>query len=272
MTKSRRMIEEDIKLVDLVIELLDARIPSSSRNPDIDRIGSGKARFVILNKSDMADEKATREWVEYFSEEGLVCTSLDSRDNNAAKKLLPLIMEACREKIERNKRRGIKNRPVRAMVAGIPNVGKSTFINSFAGKKIAKTGNKPGVTRGKQWIRLSKEVELLDTPGILWPKFDDPAVGERLAMTGAIKEDIINIYDTALKILDLPDLRRSGILNERYGAESDAGNEAILEGIALSRGYLLKGGVPDTDKAAKTVCDEFKNGKLGRISLERPVV
>ena len=270
MTKSRRMIEEDIKLVDLVIELLDARIPGSSRNPDIDRIGNGKARFIILNKADMADAAITKEWLDHFRSEGIVASPLDSRDNKAAKKLLPLIMEACREKIERNKRRGIKNRPVRAMVCGIPNVGKSTFINSFAGKKIAKTGNKPGVTRGKQWIRLSKDVELLDTPGILWPKFDDPSVGEKLAMTGAIKEDIINLEDTAVRILGLLAENADTVLKERYGSDPDISADGILENIARQRGFLLKGGVPDTEKAAKTVCDEFKNGKLGRFSLERP--
>ena len=173
MTKAKRMMQEDIKLIDLVIELLDARIPISSRNPDIDSLANNKSRLILLNKADLADERVTLEWMKYFENKGIKVIKLDSRQKNGMKSVNAAILEVCKEKIERDRKRGILNRPVRAMVAGIPNVGKSTFINSFAGKSCAKTGNKPGVTKGKQWIRLNKNVELLDTPGILWPKFDD---------------------------------------------------------------------------------------------------
>lgn len=178
MTKAKRQMQEDIKLIDLVIELVDARIPLSSRNPDIDELGKNKSRLILMNKSDLADEAVSREWAEFFKKKGYYVVSLDSRSKAGMKNVTAVVMEACKEKIERDRKRGIKNRPVRAMVVGIPNVGKSTFINSYAGKACAKTGNKPGVTKGKQWIRLNKNVELLDTPGILWPKFEDQMVGQ----------------------------------------------------------------------------------------------
>lgn len=271
MTKTRRIIEEDIRLIDLMIELLDARIPMSSRNPDIDRLSQGKARFIILNKADMADPEATKEWMDYFTSRGIVCVSIDSRNTGDAKKLLPKIMTACREKIERNKRRGIKNRPIRAMVAGIPNVGKSTFINSFAGRKIATTGNKPGVTRGKQWVRLSSEVELLDTPGILWPKFEDQSVGEKLAMIGAIKENVIPTEEIAVLVIKTLNAIDRDIVTQRYDIEYDDEPAVLLENIGRKRGCLIKGGEVDLYKASKILWDEFKNGKLGRFTLEKPV-
>lgn len=180
MTKAKRMMQEDMKLVDLVIELVDARIPMSSRNPDIDELGKNKARLILMNKADLADDKKTEQWMDYFKGRGFYAVKLDSRKKNGMKSVQNVIAEACKEKTERDRKRGILNRPVRAMVVGIPNVGKSTFINTFAGKACTKTGNKPGVTRGKQWIRLNKNVELLDTPGILWPKFEDQKVGMRL--------------------------------------------------------------------------------------------
>jgi len=173
MTKAKRAMQEDIRLVDLIIELVDARAPLSSRNPDIDELGNGKARLILLNKADLAFEAANEAWSRYFKSKGLFVMKLDARNRGSMKAIIPYIMEACHEKLERDQRRGIQNRPIRAMVAGIPNVGKSTFINSLAGKAAAKTGNKPGVTKGNQWIRLNKQVELLDTPGILWPRFDD---------------------------------------------------------------------------------------------------
>ena len=176
MTKAKRQMQEDIKLIDLVIELVDARIPLSSRNPDIDELGKNKYRLILMNKADLADKERTREWSAFFKEKGFFVVSLDARSKSGMKSITDIVMEACKEKIERDRKRGIKNRPVRAMVVGIPNVGKSTFINSYAGKACAKTGNKPGVTKGKQWIRLNKSVELLDTPGILWPKFEDQTV------------------------------------------------------------------------------------------------
>ena len=193
MTKAKRQMQEDIKLIDLVIELVDARIPLSSRNPDIDDLGKNKARLILLNKSDLSDERKNEAWASYFKTKGFYVVKLDARRRNSMKEIQNVILEACKEKIERDRRRGIKNRPVRAMVVGIPNVGKSTFINTFAGKACAKTGNKPGVTKGKQWIRLNKDVELLDTPGMLWPKLDEQMVGLRLALICAMKDEILNI-------------------------------------------------------------------------------
>ena len=201
MTKARRAMESDIKLVDLVIELLDARAPLSSRNPDIDTLGKNKSRMILLNKADLADAKKTDAWADYFRGMGFQVVLLDSRSGAGLKSVYSGIQEACREKIERDRRRGIRNRPVRAMVVGIPNVGKSTFINTLAGRVCAKTGNKPGVTKGNQWIRLNKNVELLDTPGILWPKFEDQQVGLHLALIGSIKDDIINIEELAYELV-----------------------------------------------------------------------
>ena len=202
MTKAKRQMQEDLKLIDLIIELVDARVPLSSRNPDIDQLGQNKSRLILLNKADLADERQNEAWKEYFQSKGFYVVKVDSRNGAGMKTIQNVIQEACKEKIERDRRRGIKNRPIRAMVAGIPNVGKSTFINTFAGKACAKTGNKPGVTKGKQWIRLNKNVELLDTPGILWPKFEDQLVGIRLACVGSIKDDILNIEELALWLLE----------------------------------------------------------------------
>ena len=201
MTKARRMMQEDIKLIDLVIELVDARVPLSSRNPDIDELGKNKSRLILLNKADLADKSANKKWTEFFQQKGYFVQEVDSRSGAGMKAISAIIQEACKEKIERDRKRGIKNRPVRAMVVGIPNVGKSTFINTYAGKACAKTGNKPGVTKGKQWIRLNKNVELLDTPGILWPKFEDQTVGMRLAMIGSINDEILNIDELALELI-----------------------------------------------------------------------
>ena len=200
MTKAKRQMQEDIKLIDLVIELVDARIPLSSRNPDIDELGKQKARLILLNKADLADPKVTAGWKTYFQDKGYFVVTLDSRNRKGMKEVTQVVMDACAKKIERDRARGIKNRPVRAMVVGIPNVGKSTFINSYAGKACAKTGNKPGVTKGKQWIRLNKNVELLDTPGILWPKFEDQTVGLHLACIGSIKDELLQTEELALEL------------------------------------------------------------------------
>uniref|UniRef100_UPI0032083813 ribosome biogenesis GTPase YlqF n=1 Tax=Catenibacillus scindens TaxID=673271 RepID=UPI0032083813 len=197
MTKAIRMMQEDIKLIDIVVELVDARVPLSSKNPDIDQLARGKSRLILLNKADLADRAKTQDWEQYFKEKGFYVHSLDARTGKSVKAVTGIIQEACREKIERDRRRGIINRPVRAMVVGIPNVGKSTFINTYAGKACTKTGNKPGVTKGKQWIRLNKNVELLDTPGILWPKFEDQTVGMKLAIIGSIKDDLLDITELA---------------------------------------------------------------------------
>lgn len=270
MTKARRMMQENIKLVDLVIELVDARVPLSSRNPDIDDLGRNKARLLLLNKSDLADEAANEAWSAYFRAKGFQVVKLNSRSGAGFKSVNAAVQEACKEKIERDRRRGILNRPVRAMVAGIPNVGKSTFINSFAGKACTKTGNKPGVTKGAQWVRLNKQVELLDTPGILWPKFEDQEVGIKLAMIGSIKEEILNTEELSLELLKLLKARYSGTIGERYGADETLGEVELLGEIAKRRGCLMKGGEPDLTKAAAILLEDFRSGKLGKITLELP--
>lgn len=270
MTKAKRQMQEDIKLIDLVIELVDARIPLSSRNPDIDELGKNKYRLILMNKADLADPAESDRWSTFFKEKGYYVVQLDARKKNGMKQITDVIMEACKEKIERDRRRGIKNRPVRAMVVGIPNVGKSTFINSYAGKACAKTGNKPGVTKGKQWIRLSKDVELLDTPGILWPKFEDQMVGLRLALIGSIKDEILNTDELALELIKILIQMYPGMLHERYQVDETKEAVEILYGIADYRKCVAKGGELNYSKAAALLIDEFRSGTLGRITLERP--
>lgn len=268
MTKARRAMESDIKLVDLVIELLDARAPLSSRNPDIDTLGKNKSRMILLNKADLADAKKTEAWAEYFRVRGFQVVLLDSRSGAGLKLVYNGIQEACKEKIERDRRKGIRNRPIRAMVVGIPNVGKSTFINTLAGRVCAKTGNKPGVTKGNQWIRLNKSVELLDTPGILWPKFEDQLVGLRLALIGSIKDDIINIEELAYELVSFLKKEYPAILQERYDFSPAEDNYEVLKQIAQVRHCLLKGGEWNTEKASAILLDDFRSGKLGRLSIE----
>ena len=270
MTKAKRQMQEDIKLIDLIIELVDARVPLSSRNPDIDELGKNKARMILLNKADLADERQNRAWMEYFKEKGIYAVSIDSRNKGSMKAVSAAITEACKEKTERDRRRGIKNRPVRAMVAGIPNVGKSTFINTFAGKACAKTGNKPGVTKGKQWIKINKNVELLDTPGILWPKFEDQAVGLRLALIGSIKEEILNTTEMAMEFIGFLKKSYPGVLVERYSVDESKENLEILEEIARIRGCLMKGNQTDIDKAGRLLLEDFRSLRLGKLSLEVP--
>ena len=271
MTKAKRAMKEDVKLVDLVIELVDARAPLASRNPDIDSLAAGKGRVILLNKADLASEKANAAWIAYFESQGFQVMKIDARAKATLKQLNALIQEACKEKIERDRRRGILNRPVRAMLGGIPNVGKSTFINSFAGKAAAKTGNKPGVTKGNQWIRLNKQVELLDTPGILWPKFEDQRVGLLLAFLGSINDEILEKDELASELADYLRNITPGLLKERYGIEEDGKKPyELLDEIAAARACLTKGGVNDLTKAARLLLDEFRGGKLGRITLEMP--
>ncbi len=269
MTKAKRMMRENMKLIDLVIELVDARIPLSSRNPDIDELGKGKARLVLLNKSDLAEEHMNNAWAEFFREKGFVAVKVNSKKGNGLKQIQGAIQEACREKTERDRKRGILNRPVRAMVVGIPNVGKSTFINALAGKACAKTGNKPGVTKGKQWIRLNKQVELLDTPGILWPKFVDQKVGLRLAFIGSIKDEILNTEELALEFIKFMGGEYPGVLEEKYQIPFWGDCFEALRGIAESRHCLVRGNELDTEKAASLLLDDFRNGRLGRITLEK---
>ncbi|MBQ8814456.1 MAG: ribosome biogenesis GTPase YlqF [Lachnospiraceae bacterium] len=275
MTKARRAMQEDIKLVDLVIELVDSRVPLASRNPDIDELGKNKARLVIMNKSDLADEKINKQWEAAFREKGYYVVMMDSRSSAGKAAVQKVIAEACRAKIERDRRRGILNRPVRAMVVGIPNVGKSTFINSIAGKACAKTGNKPGVTRGNQWIRLNKQVELLDTPGILWPKFEDQTVGLKLAMIGSIKDDIINTTELGLEVIRFLMGAYPLALSKRYGIEAqEEGAEYssvdILTMIAEAKNCRRQGNELDLDRMAMMIVDDFRSGRLGKVSVERP--
>ena len=275
MTKAVRQMKEDIKLIDVVIELVDARIPISSRNPDIDSLAAGKSRVIILNKADMADDKVTDAWVKYFTNEGLIAVKLNSKNGNGIKQVKDAIAKAAEAKMARDRARGILNRPVRAIVGGIPNVGKSTFINSFAGRAVTKTGNKPGVTKGKQWIRLNKQVELLDTPGILWPKFEDRITAEHLAFIGSIRDEVIEKRELAIKFVIELEENYSGLLAKYYGFENADKNEddikfamQMLGAIAEKRALIKKGGEADTDKASRLILDDFKNGRLGKITLE----
>lgn len=270
MTKAKRMMQENIKLIDLIIELVDSRIPMSSRNPDIDELGKGKSRIILLNKSDLADARLNQEWESFFKEKGYFVQQLNAKTGAGIKNIQALVQESCKEKIERDRKRGIINRPVRAMVVGIPNVGKSTFINSFAGKACAKTGNKPGVTKGKQWIRLNKNLELLDTPGILWPKFEDQKIGERLALIGSINDEILHVDELAVALIR--NLKNSylDLLEKRYDITIDEDAYDTLKKIAIARKCLQKGELPDVDRASSMLLEDFRSGKLGRITLERP--
>ena len=270
MTKAIRMMQENIKLIDLIIELIDARIPLSSRNPDIDRLGAGKSRIVLLNKSDLADPECNKQWASFFKEQGAYVLEINAKTGAGVKAINGLVQEACREKLERDRKRGIVNRPVRAMVVGIPNVGKSTFINSFAGKACAKTGNKPGVTKGKQWIRLNKSLELLDTPGILWPKFEDSQVGMRLAFIGSMNDEVMIIEELACDLLTAIKELYPEALKGRYDVEWCDSPAETLEAIARSRGCLTRGENLDLKKAAGILLDDFRSGRLGRMTLERP--
>ena len=270
MTKARRMMQENIKLIDLIIELVDARVPLSSRNPDIDELGKGKARLILLNKADLAEDRLNDEWTAYFKEKGYSAVKVNSRKGGGIKSIQSVIQEACKEKTERDRKRGILNRPVRAMVVGIPNVGKSTFINALAGKACAKTGNKPGVTKGKQWIRLNKSVELLDTPGILWPKFEDQEVGLKLAFIGSIKDEILQTEELAAELVKFLKESYPGVLEEKYDIPKVKDAYKCLADIAKSRHCLVRGSELDTEKAASILLDDFRGGRLGRITLETP--
>lgn len=272
MMKAKRMMQENIKLIDLVIELVDAREPLSSRNPDIDELGKNKSRMILLNKSDLADARYNKEWVKYFQTKGFHVVEINAQKGTGIKSIQGVVQEACKEKIERDRKRGILNRPVRAMVVGIPNVGKSTFINSFAGKACTKTGNKPGVTKGKQWIRLNKGLELLDTPGILWPKFEDQQVGLRLALIGSMNDEVLHVDELAYELITFLTAHYKGLLAERYGIEEDGKATDILERICIVRKCFKKGEEPDIMKCAAFVMEDFRSGRLGRITLEFPTV
>ena len=270
MTKAKRAMQEDIKLIDVIIELVDSRVPFSSKNPDIDTLANGKLRILLMNKYDLADKAVSDKWTKYYEEKGYFVATVNSKNGRGVKAVNDVIQKACKEKIERDRKRGILNRPIRAMIVGIPNVGKSTFINSFAGKACAKTGNKPGVTKGKQWIRLNKNVELLDTPGILWPKFEDQQVGLNLAFIGSIKDELYNIYELSLLLLDYLIKNYPDAVADFYEIENSDSNNELLERIAIKRGCIKSGAEYDLDKAAKCLVDDFRNGRIGKISLEIP--
>lgn len=267
MTKTRRLIEADLKLVDAVVEITDARIPESSRNPILDELIKDKPRIMIMNKCDYADDNATAAWRKYYSEKGITVITCDCRSGKGINRFLPTVKTLLSDLIERRKSRGMIGKALRLMVVGIPNVGKSSFINRMAKTKKTKVGDKPGVTRGKQWVSIDKDVELLDMPGILWPKFDDQTAAQRLAFTGAIKDDVMDSEALAralgeLLLKDYPEL-----IKARYKI---SGEGDVLTEIARARGMLVSGGEPNTERAAAALLDEYRGGKIGRITLETP--
>ncbi len=272
MTKTRRMMEENLALVDVVIELLDARVPYSSKNPDIDGLAKNKYRILLLNKSDLADEAATKLWASHYESQGFAVILTDSLAGKGMKAVTETAKALMEEKIQRQRARGRLFVPIRAMICGIPNVGKSTFINKYVGKATAKTGDKPGVTRGKQWIKVKKDFELLDTPGILWPKFEDETAGLLLAFTGAINDEILDLETLATEFVAFLMRRYPEFLAQRYGIcwqEGEAAHQ-VLERMALARGMKTKGSQADTLRCAKVMLDEYRGGKLGRMTLELP--
>ncbi len=282
MTKAKRMMQENVRLVDLVIEILDARVPLSSRNPDVDQLAQGKQRMIVLSKADLADPELTAEYVNYFTKKKIEAIALDARTRKANTQIMKALSKITKEKKERDQKRGIRNRPVRAMICGIPNVGKSTFINSLSGRSSAKTGNKPGVTKGKQWISFAG-LELLDTPGILWPKFEDQNVGVRLALVGSIRDEILDEEDLARRLLEILLRRYPSLLKDRYFVSDDAKDAVeipeqseyndrelheILVQIAAVRNLLRSGAEPDPVRAAHLLLDDFRSGRIGRITLD----
>lgn len=270
MTKARRMLEENIKLIDVIVELCDARAPLSTRNPDFDKLFQGKYRVVLLNKSDLADPKETARWIEYFKERGVYASEFIARDSNRRKAAISIIERAAQEKVERMKKKGVL-KTVRAMVVGIPNVGKSTLINTLARSARAVVGDRPGVTQGKQWVKIAPYLEVMDTPGMLWPKFEDETVARHIAYIGSVRDDILDIEELARNLLRELMLIDPKALTERYsGLSADTPAELALEGVAKGRGFILQGSEPDTLRAAKVVLDEYRGGKIARITLETP--
>lgn len=273
MTKAQRMIEDSIKQVDAVCEILDARIPNSSRNPDIDRLAAGKPRLIILNRTDLADPGITAQWRAYFEADGIKILETDAKSGKGVNQFAPALRELLKDKIAEYAAKGQVNRPMRVMILGIPNVGKSTFINKVAKRKAAIAGDKPGVTRGKQWINIDKGLDLLDTPGILWPKFDSQEVGEMLAITNAIKADVLDKETLAANFMLRMREMYPEALTARYKFEPDpdANGFELLEAAAKKRGFLVSKGEYDIERMANTVLSEYHDGKLGRISLEKPL-
>ncbi|MCL1884434.1 MAG: ribosome biogenesis GTPase YlqF [Defluviitaleaceae bacterium] len=277
MTKAKRMLATQMGIIDIVIEILDARVPLSSRNPDIDALAKDKKRVLVLNKADLADEETTKMWEEFFQKQDFYALAVNAKDNDKKKsgtgKLTALVKKIMRPKIEQQKKRGRINAPIRAMIVGIPNVGKSTFINQLSGRAGAIVEDRPGVTRGRQWIKVGGEFDLMDTPGVLWPKFDDPLVGIKLACTGAVSDNVFDKITLVTHLLEIFISINPAILENRYKISTEFGDMLkLLEEIGASRGFKMKGGIIDIERAAITVLDEFRGGKLGRISLEIPEI
>lgn len=272
MTKTKRLIAENLKLIDIVIELVDARAPFSSKNPDIDVLANNKPKIIIMNKIDLANSEITNQWVKWYEGQGARVIEVNSINGSGVSKVIQVAQELMKDKIEADRKRGRINRPIRAMIVGIPNVGKSTFINKLVGKSSAKTGDRPGVTRGKQWIRIRKGFEMLDTPGILWPKFEDQQVALNLGFIGAIKDDILDIITLSYALIDHLNKIEPDAIKNRYKVEisSEEPSNIIFEKIAKRRGFIISGGEIDDLRTAQILLDEFRGGKLGYISVESP--
>lgn len=272
MTKTKRMIKASLPLVDAVVEILDARVPESSRNPDLQSLIEGKPRIIILNKCDTADDSSTQKWISWYRNQGIVAIAADCRSGKGLNKFIPAVKQVLAELIQKYESKGMKGRVLHLMVVGIPNVGKSSFINRLAGQKKAKVEDRPGVTRTKQWVKLSEDIELLDMPGVLWPKFEDMSVGEKLAFTGAVKDDVVDIETLACRLLCVLNSLYKNELTTRYKIETveDEDGYELLKKVGKARGMLISGGEINTERAAITVLDEFRGGKLGRITLELP--
>ena len=274
MAKTRRLMKENLPLVDVVVEITDARVPFSSRNPEMKSLVGSKPRVVILNKCDTADESITQEWIEHYKSKGINAIATDCRSGRGLNRLAPVVREVLKNELEKRARKGMEGKPIRMMIVGIPNVGKSSFINRIAGGKRAKVEDRPGVTRGKQWVTLDKGIDMLDMPGVLWPKFEDKTVGEHLAFTGAVKDDILDIETLAARLADVLNHEAHKQLCERYKLTDEETFEiepfALLELIGAKRGMKISGGEIDTERAASMLLDEFRGGKIGRITLERP--
>lgn len=272
MTKTKRMIKASLPLVDAVVEILDARVPESSRNPDLQSLIEGKPRIIILNKCDTADDASTQKWISWYRNQGIVAIAADCRSGKGLNKFIPAVKQVLSDLIQKYESKGMKGRVLHLMVVGIPNVGKSSFINRLAGQKKAKVEDRPGVTRTKQWVKLSEDIELLDMPGVLWPKFEDMSVGEKLAFTGAVKDDVVDIETLACRLLCVLNSLYRNELTTRYKIKTteDEDGYELLKKVGKARGMLVSGGEINTERAAITVLDEFRGGKLGRITLELP--
>lgn len=272
MAKTRRLIQENLKMVDLILEITDARIPQSSRNPELDKWVNNKARMLILNKADTADPNATQAWIRYYRKKGIAAIPCDCKTGKGLERFLPTVKEQLKELLERRDRKGISGTPIRIMVVGIPNVGKSSFINRMAGSKRAKVEDRPGVTRTKQWVNIGSDMQLLDMPGVLWPKFEDPAVGEKLAFTGAVKDDVVDIELLAMRLLGYLRQEYPQAIEERYKLAGtdylEIGEYELLELVGRKRGMLISGGEVNTERAAITVMDEYRAGKLGKLTFD----